>query len=209
MKLETAAAEQAKNRVAFFEKLGIRPSHLIIPIQSHSSLVKTVHLRDASKAIPHADALTTPSKRLFLTVTVADCFPVYFYNPKTNALGLAHCGWKGIIGGLALKTLKALNSPVAETLVGIGPGIQKCHFEIKPDILPKFANYHDAVIYRGKKIYVDLPKILKQQLMSAGVLKNNIEISKSCTYHLKNKYFSARRDKQATLKAMIAYIGRV
>lgn len=209
MKLAMALAPEAANRVKYFRALGIQPSHLVIPIQSHSGVVQRVHKDDAARATPHADALVTPAKRLFLTVTVADCFPVYFYNPKTKAIGIAHCGWRGTVAGLAAKTLKAMRSEVAQTFVAIGPGIQSCHFEIQKDILPKFAGFPDAVEYRKKKIFINLPKIIKKQLVSAGVPGKNIELSKKCTADLKKKYFSFRRDKPGNLEAMIAYIGRI
>ncbi len=35
---------------------------------------------------------------LLLTVTVADCIPVYLIDPESRALGLLHAGWRGVAG---------------------------------------------------------------------------------------------------------------
>ena len=144
---------------------------------------------------------------MLLTVTVADCFPVYFYDPKTKTIGIAHSGWRGTVGNIAGITIKAMGSSAADILVGVGPGIQACHFEIKENILDNFVNYKYAVRRKGTKIFVDLPRIIKTQLPEAGILESNIENLGECTYCNKNSYFSYRRDKPRLVQAMIAYIG--
>jgi copper oxidase (laccase) domain-containing protein len=89
--------------------------------------------------------------------------------------------------------------------------------------LEKFAEYPEAVHYRNNKIYVDLPAIIERQLLEAGLQNQNIEIPGECTFCLKEKYFSFRRDpfgkaqgrpersrggdKPKNVEAMVAYIG--
>ena len=42
----------------------------------------------------HADL----NKGILLTVTVADCIPVYLLDPVKKAVALLHAGWRGIAG---------------------------------------------------------------------------------------------------------------
>ena len=115
--------------------------------------------------------------------------------------------WKGIVAGLAINTLKKIGSDPGCILAGIGPGIQSCHFEIKPDILNYFSNYPEAEIRTNDKIFIDLPAVIKKQLIENGLKPENIEKCKDCTYNLPQKYFSYRRDKPKETQTMLAYIG--
>jgi YfiH family protein len=138
---------------------------------------------------------------------VADCFPVYFFDPVSNTVGLAHSGWRGTVGNIAGEMVKAIAAKSADVIAGIGPGIQVCHFEIKDDILSEFVKYPEAIINSEGKFFVDLPKIISRQLIEAGLKSQNIESSGECTFCLKEKYFSFRRDKPKNVEAMVAYIG--
>lgn len=193
----------AKNRSAYLSKVNLKKSALAL--QSHSSIVAT-----ASKPGKiSGDALITNKKCLALGVTVADCFPIYFYVPKENKIGIAHSGWRGTVGNIVTNVIKKMNVDPKGVLVGIGPGIQKCHFEIKEDILKKFKQYPNAVIKKGNKIFINLPKIIQTQLIDYGVPEKNIEVAKVCTYCKKTLFFSYRRDKPKQVQAMLAYISLI
>ncbi len=101
MKLQGSDVMAAKNRSKFFKSHDIRTGQNITPLQSHSATIAKITSDDNHQ--PSADGLITDVPDISLTVTVADCFPVYFYNPKTSAIGLAHCGWRGIVAGLPSK----------------------------------------------------------------------------------------------------------
>jgi hypothetical protein len=207
MELAMGDLTHANNRRRFFEQQGIDWLKIVSPKQIHSATVVKVGDSDRSKIIPDADGLVTAGRDVFLTVTVADCFPVYFFDPVSNTIGLAHSGWRGTVANISGETAKALAVNPANLIAGIGPGIQACHFEIKEDILEKFDNYPEAIINRGSNFFVDLPLIIKKQLITAGLKSQNIENCGECTYCLKEKYFSFRRDKPENVEAMVAYIG--
>jgi YfiH family protein len=197
----------AYDRRIFFERQGIDEKNIVRLGQIHSATVVKVDYAHRGKIIPNADALVTSDRNLFLTVTVADCFPVYFYNPVLNSIGLAHSGWRGTVANIVGEAVKAIAGDPADLIAGIGPGIQACHFEIKEDVLEKFAKYPGAIIHRDGKIFINLPNIITQQLTDAGVKTANIENSGECTFCQKEKYFSFRRDRPKSVQAMIAYIG--
>ena len=85
--------------------------------------------------------------------------------------------------------LKYLKSTSSSLLVGIGPGIQSCHFEIKPDTLEKFADYPEAILKLRGKIFIDLPKIIKIQLVSLGIKGERVENFGECTFLQKRQIF--------------------
>lgn len=207
MKITKPLDTEIKNRDTYFAKIGINPRRTVSAFLAHSNKTKIVKIQDGGKIIAQVDALITQVPNLFLSVTVADCFPVYFFDPIKKIIGLAHCGWRGTANNLVINTLEALGSNPQDVLIGIGPGIQVCHFEIKEDILLKFTSYKDSIVKTKDKIFVDLPRIITTQLLIAGVLPNKIEKCPECTYELKDEYFSFRRDKSDPLLVMMAYIG--
>lgn len=200
-----------KNRKKYFSQLDIPLERIVSAGLTHSDNIQIVEQKHGKKIISNTDALATDKSFLFLTITVADCFPVYFYVPSAKAIALVHAGWRGIVNnivGVAVDTiLKNWHTSADKILVGIGPGIQKCHFEIKEDVLENFKKYPRAIIKKEKRIFIDLQSIILKQLKDAGIKDKNIENNNECVFCLKNKYFSYRRDKPQKIKAMISYIG--
>ena len=93
-------------------------------------------------------------------------------------------------------------------MVGIGPGIGPCHFEVQDDVLERFREfYEEALARRDGKTFLDLKRIARRQLVNLGLKEESIEASPECTFCLEEKYFSARRDKPGKTEAMVAVIG--
>lgn len=115
------------------------------------------------------------------------------------AVGIAHAGWRGTIKGIIPNTInsvkKYLGAKPGDIKVVIGPGIQKCHFEVKDDVARLFQNYKKFILEKKRKIYIDLPSVITNQLISNGINPKNISSTKKCTYHERKLYFSHRRDK--------------
>jgi polyphenol oxidase len=196
------------NRSKFFTSIG--PGPVVSTEIVHGNTPAIVSVAQNGRVIGGADGLVTADKNFYLTLTVADCFPVYFLDPAKNIVGLAHAGWRGILSGIISNILKTmtngLKSNPRDILVAVGPGIQKHHFEIKRDILNKFRRYAEFA-ERDDKILVNLPGIIRRQILDFGVLNANIEVSDECTFCLSDKYFSFRRGGPQKIEAMAAYIG--
>jgi copper oxidase (laccase) domain-containing protein len=96
-----------------------------------------------------------------------------------------------------------------DILVGIGPGIDACHFEVKEDFQEKLADFPQFFTEKEGKTFFDLKKLAEFLLLKQGVLKQNIKISRDCVFCLGDKYFSFRRDekKESEIRAMMAVIG--
>lgn len=192
-----------KNRQKFLGKLGVDVNSVIRADLVQGNNVKVVSSQEAGKIIERTDGLLTADKNLFLTITVADCLPIFIYDPEKGVVGLIHGGWRNLAKNILTKAVENLSK---STLVGIGPGISQCHFEVKEDVLIEFKPY---LKHTQRDNFLDLKKIAKIQLIHSGLKEKNIEISPECTFCLKDKYFSFRRDKFREVKTMLAVIGQI
>lgn len=200
-----------ENRNKFLNNLGTNTKQLISASLINGNTVKIVSKKDRGQKIDKTDALITRDKDVFLSITVADCLPIFIYDYQKEIIALIHGGWRSltqnILSSVIKKTFNEFNSRPENILAGIGPGISQCHFAIEKGVLEKFKLYSNAIIKKGTKTFLDLKKIAQIQLINSGLKNENIEISPECTYCLDNKYFSYRRDKPTILKTMIAVIG--
>jgi len=214
-----------ENRKKFLKKLGIQEKATVIadlvhPVKFAPQLfnrVKVVSNADREKTIKEIDGLITADRNLFLTITVADCLPIFIYEPEKEIIGLIHAGWRNLAGNILREAVEKIKTN--NLLFGIGPGIGQCHFEVKEDVIAKFKPYlKDTLLKRNGKSFLDLKGLAKIQLLNLGIKEENIEISPECTFCLKDKYFSFRRDvsprqkfgsgdKPKNAKAMMAVIG--
>jgi YfiH family protein len=168
-----------------------------------------VDSKDGGTMLQDADGLITTKPNLALSVTGADCFPVYYFDPEHNAIGLAHAGWRGLVRGIQRATVEKMHetfgtSP-SDLRIGIGPGLCKNHFVVQNDVLEQFAPYTEHVTRAdATHWHVDLVGMLRETLRAAGVADDYIEESGVCTYEHPEKYFSYRRDKIQPVQAGMA-----
>jgi len=84
--------------------------------------------------IPEVDALVTSMPRMPLVVRVADCGPVYFYDPVQKVIALAHSGRRGTEGNIVASTIACMrdmyDSQTRDLVVQLGPCIRPPHYEI-------------------------------------------------------------------------------
>lgn len=197
-----------KNREGFFKNNKIHKDILFSAEIVHGNKVAFVD-RNSPKLIEGVDALVSKDD-IFLSVTVADCIPVYFYDEKNKIIAIAHAGWRGISGGIVgnvIDKMLEVGGSIDSIKLTLGPGLRECHFEVKEDVLASFNKWPEAIIEREGMIFIDLFEIIKKELISKGVLVENIFDSKRCTFCEEDKYFSYRRDRSEEVEAMIAVIG--
>ncbi|OGB75447.1 hypothetical protein A2810_01090 [candidate division Kazan bacterium RIFCSPHIGHO2_01_FULL_49_10] len=204
------------NRHKFFSKLGFDPDKTVtITGLRHTTNVQAVDSDSAGRIVygPNGiDGLSTDRPGLVLASTMADCLPLYFYDPMAKVAAIAHAGWRGVLNNMASRMIDHLTAHYPAVGIGslralIGPGLRSCHFEVKPDVEELFkANYAEYIDYRENRIYVDLPAIVRYQLSQAGLASDSIVDADECTYDLSNHYFSFRRDHPPKPQSMIAFI---
>jgi len=205
--------ENISNRDRFFHGIGCDGMRVVAAGLVHGTVVSEV-TSDSPPFIPETDGLVTRTPGIILSLTGADCFPLYFEDPVSGIMGLSHAGWRGALGGIVAETIgvmEVLGSERADIRLHIGPGIRAGHFVIGHDILSRFASFPDEIrresVNGGIRISVALMGIIRRQAFSAGIAEGYVSESPECTYCLPERYYSYRRDRPDTLQTQVAYIG--
>ena len=206
-------AEKNPNRDQILSQIsGDFGGKTFVPIQlNHTHIVYDIsNQKDTDQKI--GDGLITRNKNLIPTVTVADCLPVYLYEPETGVFGIVHSGWKGT--GIACDAItlagQKYGCQIQDFLIVIGPHIHDCCYivneeraeyfaenfsedcvrEVEADFLPDW-NYGDK---SGGKLYrLSLAKANFAALTRLGVRAENIFISEDCTSCSKNGFYGSNR----------------
>ncbi|MBR6239177.1 MAG: laccase domain-containing protein [Clostridia bacterium] len=154
--------------------------------------------------LPFCDGLIIDRKGICAATIHADCTPIFFADKKGRAAGVCHAGWRGIYNGVFGSIIKKLDHHYGilpeDILMGLGPSIKKCCFEVKDDVagifLERFGN--DVVIEKDGRLYVDLLTASLIQLENEGILPENVTVSHLCTYCNDELFYSYRRDNRDT-----------
>lgn len=196
-------------RIAACERLGFRPTSLVFPEQVHGVGVATIGEGQAGPGallpgivVPDCDALVTATPGILLGITVADCLPVFIVDPDNGAIGLAHSGWRGTAGEIAVRTLDAMNSAFGSRAercrVAIGPGISPDGYEVDSAVYGAFsaATREAPGVFRATRPgrhALDLASAVGFQMRRAGVPEAQIDVSPWRTDHDTTLFFSHRR----------------
>lgn len=186
------------------DEIGINFEDLVFSNQVHDDKICIVGKDDCGNGIikpqkfESADALMTSEAGVPLAVFGADCVPIYFLDTKNRVIALAHSGWKGTVLRIGEKTVRTMmhefSSKAEDILIGIGPSIGVCHFEVGDEIADIFRdNFGVAVIEKQEKYHVNLQKAIRIQLHDIGVPDKNIVESGVCTYCKSDLLFSHRK----------------
>ena len=144
-----------------------------------------------------ADALVTDLPGVVLTILTADCVPILLYDPVRKVIGAVHAGWRGTQARIVVKTVETMQthcgSDPHNLIVGIGPAIGGCCYEVGAKVARQFAEYQDALIPKGNEKYqLDTKRINARQLIALGIPSSQIEISPVCTMCDHERFFSYR-----------------
>lgn len=141
---------------------------------------------DVAKSPDEVDAQATSSRELTPLVMVADCLPVAMVG--AGGVAMAHCGWRGLAGGIVDEAAREVDAEAA----AVGPGIGPCCYEVGEEVLTAFEDL-DGVA-RGRML--DLTAVATALLERAGV--GTIESSGLCTSCNPELFYSHRRDGERT-----------
>jgi YfiH family protein len=189
------------NHKALAQKYKYNLDKLVHMKQIHSNIVHVVDENDNFENPPTCDALITNKKEIPLMVMVADCTPILFFDDVRGVVAVAHAGRQGAFKNIVKNVLDAFvrtyNSNVKNIKVKIGFSIcQECYEvgkEINEEARELQMQY--AIKKKNNSYYLDVNKILINQLKDYGVLDSNIELSNECS-SCNNDYYSYRRDGQ-------------
>jgi YfiH family protein len=154
-------------------------------------------VRDRFSGQLAADAIVS-AEPVLLTIRVADCVPVLLASADGRMVGAAHAGWRGVVGNVVEKTLRAMREAGAEgeIVAAIGPAISLEHFEVGGEVAEEFARQDLAAAVQagisGAKPHVDLQAAIRTQLERAGV--GRVDGNDMCTFRDAAEFYSHRRD---------------
>ena len=152
--------------------------------------------------IPTCDSLLTHEKEKILMVMVADCIPILFFDKGKKVIAAIHAGRKGTFLNIVEETLDLMSdtygSKNEDIYVSIGPHIHDCCYQVGDEIIDeaKEIGLDDAIKIEEDGNYLNMQKIVVQQLQQYGVIKQNIEIVDLCTSCNIDQFFSYRKEGQ-------------
>jgi polyphenol oxidase len=173
--------------------------------QTHSDLVKIVRNQtDIENTEEKFDALISSLENLLIGVKTADCVPILLGDTRTGAYAAVHAGWRGTVESIVVKAVEKMSrnfGTKAEDLVcAIGPAATVKNYEIGQDVIDAFAKNFPGSDYlfeptREGHAKIDLHLANKEQLLSAGVNPENVDIAPLCTMERTDLFFSYRVEK--------------
>jgi polyphenol oxidase len=233
-----------RNREFFLKEVGVANGRKSWPLvslrQVHSDLIFRIDASAAQSELPPkeplaADGIVTDTPGLLLAIQTADCLPVILVDQKRRSVGVFHAGWRGTVKRIVEKGVgemrRHFGSDPRNLIAAIGPGIQKCCYDVGEEVRAKFEMqfaYADSLFHEVKdsdpvrdkypllfltarapghselpvKLFLDLVEANRRQLLDAGVLAKSIEVVGSCTSCNTDQLFSFRKEKGVTGRMM-------
>ncbi len=185
--------------------LGLEPQQLLTLRQVHGAEVLVWKGKNSPEVLPYppiCDAVVTDRKGVALGIQTADCIPILIVDETKGVIAAVHAGWRGLWRGIMQRAIRTIQdtfgSTTADVMVGIGPGIGPCCYEVQEDVVGLFQRSHDDyqlfIQKKGRRSYLDLPSATRLQLVKAGIPPENIEDIPLCTACREDLFFSYRRD---------------
>ncbi len=174
-----------------------RAGHLQWLRQVHGSRCIRATLASCA-AVPEADAAWTDETDLGLVIQTADCVPVAIADLSGERVGVAHAGWRGLVGGVLGRLIESLGG-AASLVAWIGPAIGPRAYEVGPDVHRAVHSACGAALarevlgpgIRKGKWQLDLYALSARLLALAGVTR--VYGERLCTYS-DPRFYSYRRD---------------
>lgn len=182
-----------ENREKFFNSLDLNTSQIAFQKQIHSDIVKFV---ENPGLLGESDALITAKPNIGLSISAADCTPIFIYDRENKIIAAVHSGWCGTQKKILKKVLSNMShhykSQPEHLFAFIGPAISQNNYEVGKDVAVLFDQKYLKI--ENQRIYLDVTLANKDFLLSFGIPEKNIEVSNLCTYAEKDLLHSYRRD---------------
>lgn len=223
-----------ENRRRLQAALGAEGVTLVPLRQFHSDVVH--RLDAAPQTPLRGDASATNRPGLLLAVQTADCVAILLVDRKQPAVAAVHAGWRGTLQRIVAKTVGHMQmqfgSRPRDLLAALGPAIGGCCYQVGTEVASRFLGQFPRApewfeefrtgdephplqwlnrMPPGRqpppeKVFLDLRKANRSQLLEAGLCPQNIFVSHLCTACRSDLLFSYRREGAQTGRLM-AVIG--
>lgn len=182
---------------------GIAPERMVFPRQTHSANVAVIEDVPAGE-LDDVDAVVTRLGGVLLGVNTADCVPLLLSDAESGVIAACHCGWRGVVAGIAAKTLQVmvdLGADIENVSGVIGPHICARCFEVGEEVAGLFDP--EVVIRRpGFAPCVDLAGAVELQLPGVAIRRSGL-----CSKELP-QFYSVRRSGRAETRRTLSAIWR-
>ena len=196
-----------KNWYIFLNECGIDKKEFVCGKQIHENYVhictkENAHPPYEQPTLIEADGYVTNEANVPLAIFTADCTPLLLADETNGVIAAIHCGWRSTVSDIeknAIDAMLSLGASLDKIKASTGPSIGPCHFEVGGEVIDavdSLLGYHpDSLITYSKnpgKFMLNLPGVVKERLLSLGLLSENIEIINECTLCNLDKYWSHR-----------------
>ena len=139
---------------------------------------------DDDGAIIAADAMVSTRRSVGLGIFAADCLPVLLADPQAGVIAAAHCGRRGVVGGVVGSTVRLMLEKGADPnriVATLGPRICGSCYEVSDDIADEFESHWPGSSTRSRFVGrgVDLAFSARRSLLESGIHADNIVDSAS------------------------------
>jgi hypothetical protein len=178
-------------------------SAVVLGTQVHGAEVMSVGASQGWLQIDGIDGWVTTAPGVLLTVTVADCVPVYLAVPG-KGVGLLHAGWRGTAAGILGRGLERLlaqtDSNPADVVMHCGVAICGPCYEVGSEVMSGC-----GLVGEGPgPWHLDLRQTLADQGARLGIPR--ITCSSHCSAHDRPTFYSHRASGGGDGR-MVAYLG--
>jgi hypothetical protein len=204
-------ADDDRRRLA--AAMGVHHPDLVVLRQVHGRAVHVVTPEvprsvdgDPRSEPIEADAVISTDPARAVAVFVADCVPILLADGRRRLVAAVHAGWRGTCAGVAATTvemIRELGVDPSNLVAAIGPSIGPCCYQVDAKVRIAFLGMTpDAVAWFSEdgveRWKLDLWQANIDQLESAGVNPDAIEVSRVCTADHLESCFSYRREGAGT-----------
>ncbi len=185
-----------KNYEILCSAVDIDPKNLVLTKQTHTNNVLTVGKEHIGTGVTlpefsDIDGLVTNVPCVALVTQYADCTPLLFCDPVKKVIATSHAGWRGtvkLIGKVTVeKMVNEFGCNPKDIIVGIGPCIKECCYEVDEPVAEEFRNISflnlNRILFPKKngRYMLDLVEANRQILINSGIKEENIDASDICT----------------------------
>jgi len=198
--------------------LGVEPTRLYYLSQVHGTVSQLLDGTKDRDEVVHLVGDITLSRvaGVGCGIRTADCVPILVGDRTTGAVAAIHSGWRGTLAGAAQAGIRALRKLIGaegDLIAAIGPHIERCCFEVGPDVAEELAGAsrlgRAVVIEReGARPHVDLRRIVRAQLEAEGLDDARIDDVPGCTVCDRERFHSYRRDGDRSGRLLSAIVVR-
>lgn len=204
------ASSVTENRRRILATAGRTLDDLVMPHQVHKNHIEWVDTRFRGRGahgrdpVEATDGFLTEDRDVVLGLGFADCVPIFVTDVQARVVGLLHAGWRGTVSEiqrLAVAELSRRGIPPTDLMIGIGPSIGPCCYEVDEPVYAAVVGVAGSEPLTPKDEthwWLDLKKANRILLDKAGVPAEQIVEAPFCTGCQPDLFFSYRMERKMT-----------